>query len=83
MKTQGMQHQLQAVQRMVGRRTYALFMEQGTGKTWTLLADAERLYAKGTIDSLLVIAPNGVHVNWVAREIPTHMEGTIVARAWH
>jgi SNF2 family DNA or RNA helicase len=82
MKTQGMQHQLQAVQRMVGRRTYALFMEQGTGKTWTLLADAERLYAKGTIDSLLVIAPNGVHVNWVAREIPTHMEGTIVARAW-
>jgi SNF2 family DNA or RNA helicase len=82
MKTQGMQHQLQAVQRMVGRRTYALFMEQGTGKTWTLLADAERLYAKGSIDSVLVVAPNGVHLNWVTREIPAHMEGTIVARAW-
>lgn len=82
MKTQGMRHQLDAIQRMVGRRTYALFMEQGTGKTWTLLADAERLYAKGTIDSLLVVAPNGVHLNWVNREIPAHMEGNIVARAW-
>jgi SNF2 family DNA or RNA helicase len=57
-------------------------MEQGTGKTWTLLADAERLFAKGTIDSVLVVAPNGVHTNWINREIPTHMEGNIVARAW-
>jgi SNF2 family DNA or RNA helicase len=82
MKTKGMAHQLQAVQSMVGRRTYALFMEQGTGKTWTLLADAERLFAKGAIDSVLVVAPNGVHTNWVNREIPAHMEGNIVARAW-
>ena len=82
MKTQGMKHQLDALQRMVGRKTYALFMEQGTGKTWTLLADAERLYAKGTIDTVLVVAPNGVHLNWVNREIPAHMEGNIVARAW-
>jgi hypothetical protein len=47
-----------------------------------LLADAERLYAKGTIDTVLVVAPNGVHLNWVNREIPAHMEGNIVARAW-
>ncbi len=82
MKTQGMAHQLKAVRNMVGRKTYALFMEQGTGKTWTLLADAERLYAKGTIDTVLVVAPNGVHTNWVKREIPAHMEGNIVARYW-
>lgn len=82
MKTRGMSHQLQAIQRMVGRQTYALFMEQGTGKTWALLADAERLYAKGTIDAVLVVAPNGVHLNWINREIPTHMEGNIIARAW-
>lgn len=82
MRTRGMKHQLEAVQRMVGRRTYALFMEQGTGKTWTLLADAERLYAKGTIDGVLVVAPNGVHTNWIKREIPTHMEGDIIARYW-
>lgn len=82
MKTQGMRHQLQALRNMDSRETYALFMEQGTGKTWTLLADAERLYAKGTIDTVLVVAPNGVHTNWVKREIPAHMEGNIIARYW-
>jgi len=82
MKTKGMAHQLRALQCMVGRRTYALFMEQGTGKTWTLLADAERMFAAGSVDCVLVVAPNGVHTNWVHREIPTHMEGRIVARAW-
>jgi SNF2 family DNA or RNA helicase len=82
MKTKGMQHQVQALQRLQGRDAFALFMEQGTGKTWTLLADAERLYAKGEIDGLLVVAPNGVHTNWVNREIPAHMEGNIIARAW-
>jgi SNF2 family DNA or RNA helicase len=77
-----MRHQLKALQELQGRNAFALFMEQGTGKTWTLLADAERLYAKGEIDGLLVVAPNGVHTNWVNREIPTHMEGNIIARAW-
>jgi SNF2 family DNA or RNA helicase len=67
---------------MNGVDYFGLFMEQGTGKTWTILADAERLYAAGKIDALLVIAPKGVHTNWVRREIPTHMEGAIIARAW-
>lgn len=82
MKTPPMKHQLVALERMAGQRTFALLMEQGTGKTWTLLADAERLYAKGAIDAVFVVAPNGVHTNWVDREIPTHMEGEIIARAW-
>ena len=82
MITKGMAHQIQALQRMAGRSSYALFMEQGTGKTWALLADAERLYAKGQIDCLLVVAPNGVHTNWINREIPAHIQGNIVARAW-
>ena len=67
---------------MNGREHFALFMEQGTGKTWTLLADAERLYAQGKIDAMFVVAPNGVHTNWVKREIPEHMEGNIIARSW-
>lgn len=83
MKTSGMKHQLEALKRMKGHKEYyALFMEQGTGKTWTLLANAERLYSQGTIDAVLVIAPNGVHTNWVRREIPEHMDGHIIARYW-
>jgi hypothetical protein len=82
MKTQGMSQQLQALREMNGRESYGLFMEQGTGKTWTLLADAERLFAAGKIDAALVIAPKGVHTNWVRREIPTHMDAPLIARAW-
>lgn len=82
MKTTGMAHQLEALRRMDRRATYALFMEQGTGKTWTLLADIERLYAAGAIDGALVIAPKGVHNNWVKREIPAHLDANVIARAW-
>jgi SNF2 family DNA or RNA helicase len=82
MKTKPMEHQMEALRRMAGRSSYALFMEQGTGKTWTLLADVERLYAAGRIDALLVIAPKGVHNNWVRKEIPEHMDANIIARAW-
>lgn len=83
MKTQGMKHQFAALARMNGRDEFALLMEQGTGKTWTLLADAENRYRAGDIDGLLVIAPKGVHTNWVRIEIPTHMEVPVVAEAWH
>ncbi len=82
MKTKPMAHQLEALRRLQGRDAYALFMEQGTGKTWTLLADAERLYAAGRIDGVLVVAPKGVHLNWINREIPTHLNAPTVAAAW-
>ncbi len=82
MKTKGMAHQLEALRRMNGRRAFALFMEMGTGKTWTFLADAERAYAAGKIDALFVLAPKGVHTNWVRREIPTHMSEPYVAFAY-
>lgn len=82
MKTTGMAHQLEALRRMNGKEYFALFMEMGTGKSWTLLADAERLYSAGTIDALFVVAPKGVHTNWIRREIPAHMDVPIIARAW-
>lgn len=82
MKTQGMGHQLEYLRLSAGRDYFALFMEQGTGKTWSILADAERLYAAGKIDALFVLAPNGVHTNWVRREIPTHLDAECVSRAW-
>lgn len=82
MLTKPMKHQSIALERMAGRDYYGLFMEQGTGKTWCLMADAERLYEEGKIQAVLVIAPNGVHTNWVRREIPQHMSVPLIARAW-
>lgn len=82
MKTEGMKHQITGLQLMDGKRNFALLMEQGTGKTWTALADTERCYIGNKVDALLVVAPNGVHTNWVRREIPTHMEAPVVTYAW-
>lgn len=92
MKTKGMKHQLEALRRMeehdkqfnsvYGDSFFALHMEMGTGKTWVFLARAEALHKRGKIDGMLVIAPRGVHTNWVLREIPQHLEVDHVARSW-
>lgn len=82
MKTTGMRHQLEALDKSNGKRNFAYFMEQGLGKTWTTLADAERYYNVGKVECLVVIAPNGVHTNWVKRECPEHLSADYIAYAW-
>jgi SNF2 family DNA or RNA helicase len=80
MKTQPMTHQAEGLRRLAAApEYYALGCEQGTGKTWMLLADAEQ---RDDIDALLVVAPKGVHVNWVLREIPKHLSVPVRAEFW-
>jgi len=55
-----------------------LFWEQGTGKTKPVIDTTAKLYRDAKIDGLLVIAPNGVHANWVSDEIPTHMDPEVL-----
>jgi SNF2 family DNA or RNA helicase len=57
---------------MRGRTAFAVLMEQGLGKTKVVLDDAARLFPE-KIDGLLIVAPNGVHTNWVRVEIPKHL----------
>lgn len=85
MITEPMPQQLEALRAIEahGDEFFALLMEQGTGKTWCALAQIERLYAAGKLDAALVIAPNGVHTNWIRTEIPTHLgDANVVARRW-
>lgn len=82
MKTSPMQHQKIALSRSEGKVGFAYFCEQGTGKTWMILADAERAYGAGKIDGLLVVAPKGVDANWINREIPEHLEAAHIARLY-
>lgn len=60
---------------------YGLFMEQGTGKTKVILDLAADLYlnggAKGKIDTLIIIAPNGVHSQWINEQVPTHLSDSV------
>lgn len=82
MKNKPMGHQATALERSFRKRQFAYLMDQGTGKTYTLLADVERLFCGGDIDCVLVLAPKGVHNNWVKREIPAHMDLDVAAAAW-
>lgn len=82
-KTKPFEHQLTALDLMENKKAFALLMEQGTGKTKCLIDDAARLYGKGQIDALIVIAPNGVHRNWIINEIPTHLPDWVERKtAW-
>ena len=55
----------------------ALFMDTGTGKTRVTLDTAVWLYCTGEIDALVVLAPNGVHRQWVEEGVPTHVSPTV------
>lgn len=76
-KTQPYEHQRTALRRAMGKRYFALFMEQRTGKTKVTLDEAAYLWLKGDIDALVIIAPSGVHSNWVRDEIPLHLSDDV------
>ena len=83
-KTKPYQHQLTALEKSWNRKTYAYFMEMGTGKTKVLIDNAAMLYDKGKIDGLLIIAPKGVIGTWYNQELPAHLPDHIenVAVMW-
>lgn len=65
LKTKPYKHQVEALQASLGHREFGLFMEQGTGKSWVILARFLREWQEGNVDALVVIAPKGVYRNWL------------------
>lgn len=45
---------------------FAVFADQGTGKTKEIIDDAAHNWRKGRIEALVILAPNDVKTNWVA-----------------
>lgn len=64
--------QLEAYEVSKTKRHFAYRMEQGTGKTKISCDKAIHLFLDDKIDALVVVAPNGVHRNWIEREVPKH-----------
>ena len=71
-KTKPYEHQLKAFLDARERNGYALFFEQGTGKTKAELDIVCYLYQNGALDGLVVFAPSGVHRDWVFDALPDH-----------
>lgn len=58
-------HQREALVLARDLPNFAYFMDQGTGKTKSVIDDAAHNYRKGRIEALLIVAPNSVKSNWV------------------
>lgn len=67
------EHQAEDFELTKDRLTWAYFWDPGLGKTWENINVARYQYEKGTIDALLITAPNGVHANWITDELPAHL----------
>lgn len=80
-KTLPFNHQLECLNKFGRKKAFALLAEQGTGKTWIIINNIADLWASSDLNGVLVFAPNGVHYNWVLREIPLHMPDWVRFRA--
>jgi hypothetical protein len=76
-KTTPFTHQVQAFALSRDQEYFGLFMEMGTGKSKVLIDTAAYLFLQGKIDGVVVLAPNGVHRQWIREQIPAHMSDSV------
>lgn len=81
-KTKPFGHQLKAFDEVKEAKAFAVFWEQGTGKTKFTVDNFAYLFENGEIDCVLILAPNGVHRNWVTKELPVHLPDRVAAKAF-
>lgn len=62
---------------------WAVLFEQGLGKTAPTIRTVEHLYRIDRIDAAVVVAPNGVHRNWISDELPRHSGMPWRGLDWH
>jgi len=59
------------------RKAFALFLEMGLGKTALSIANFCILWMEQKINAVLILAPKGVHKQWIGEEIPKHIDPKI------
>ena len=83
-RTRSLDHQTEALSRIraVDLPVFGLFMEPGTGKTKVAIDFAGELFEDGEISRLLIVAPKGVHRQWINQQIPEHIGCEWEGAAW-
>lgn len=79
-KTKPFSHQHEEFTRHGADYVRGLFWEPGVGKTKPILDSFAYLVGEKEISGLVVIAPNGVHRNWVSDEIEAHLPEDVADR---
>lgn len=72
MKTKPFEHQSKDFERTKELEIFAVWWEQGLGKSKLIIDTVCHLFATKGLTGLLVIAPNGVHGNFLSQEWPVH-----------
>lgn len=80
-KTTPFKHQLDEFENHAYTVARAVLWEQGTGKSKLIVDTGCELFRAGKIDGVLLVAPNGVHRNWIDDEIPTHLWDSVAPRS--
>ena len=81
-KTKPRDHQLRAAQEMECQRAFALFMAPGTGKTKSGIDRAGQLFCAQKISGMVIVAPKGIHNQWIFAQFPIHCGVPYIAFAW-
>lgn len=86
-KTSQFNHQKRVLDETWDRPGYAWWWEQGTGKSKEFIDNGGVLYCEGLIGGMFLLAPNGLHRNFINRELPKHLPDEMLAEAktlfWH
>lgn len=67
------EHQRKILEDTLSQKSFAYLLEPGTGKTKLSIDLAGELWLRDEIDCAIVIAPNGVHEQWIMEQIPLHL----------
>ena len=70
-------HQTEALNISCNSPAFAWYLEMGLGKTALAIANFCILYMEQKIEAVLILAPKGVHKQWIAEEIPKHIDPSI------
>lgn len=74
-------YQNDCLEKAGNKTAFAVFAEMGTGKTKMAIDRAYKLWSEGIIDAAIVVAPKGVHEEWVIDHIPGNTPPRIAIQA--
>lgn len=78
-KTEPRKHQRELLEQTAHLPFFAIFWEMRVGKSKLMIDNIAYLYQQGEINGALLVAPNGVDLNWALDEIPLHLPDAVAA----
>ena len=76
-KTEPYRHQYLEYEDHADKSSRALLWSMRTGKTKAIIDSACAFRERMAIDTVIILAPNRVHRNWISKELPAHHWNTV------